>query len=50
MTPVYWKPRYPTRQMRERAYAKRDLAREATAKRSAPHHSWLERFRDWLRR
>jgi len=26
--PVIWKPRYPTRSMRERAWAKADLARE----------------------
>lgn len=28
MKPVYWKPSYPTRSMRERAWAKRSLARE----------------------
>ena len=26
--PVYWKPTYPTRVMRERAFAKRELERE----------------------
>lgn len=26
--PVYWKPRYPTRVMRERAFAKRQRARD----------------------
>ncbi len=29
--PVIWKPRYPTRVMRERAWAKADAAREQTA-------------------
>ncbi|HEX9379882.1 MAG TPA: hypothetical protein VF891_00150 [Gaiellaceae bacterium] len=36
MSPVYWKPRYPTRSMRERAWAKRALAREQAARRSRP--------------
>ncbi len=45
--PVYWKPRYPTRSMRERAWAKQDLRREARAAR-AP--SLLERLRGRLRR
>jgi hypothetical protein len=26
--PVYWRPRYPTRVVRERAWAERSLARE----------------------
>jgi hypothetical protein len=52
MTPVYWKPRYPTRHMRERAFAKRELAREQAVRRSAPGPgpSWLGRLRSWLRR
>ncbi len=50
MTPVYWKPRYPTRRMRERAFAKRELAREEAVKRSGPAPSLVERVRDWLRR
>jgi hypothetical protein len=29
--PVIWKPRYPTRVMRERAWADADLARERAA-------------------
>jgi len=28
VSPVYWKPRYPTRSMRERAWARRSAARE----------------------
>jgi hypothetical protein len=31
--PLYWKPRYPTRSMRERAWAKRSLAREEALRR-----------------
>jgi hypothetical protein len=31
--PVYWKPRYPTRSMRERAWTKRSLAREEALRR-----------------
>jgi len=34
--PVYWKPRYPTRVMRERAWAKRARAREEALRRSRP--------------
>jgi hypothetical protein len=50
MAPVYWKPRYPTRRMRERAFAKQELARERAIKRSPRQPPWLDRFRDWLRR
>jgi len=50
MTPVYWKPKYPTRSMRERAYAKRDLAREEAVRRGTPRNSLLDRFLAWLRR
>jgi len=32
--PVYWKPRYPTRRMHERAAAKQQLAREAQLRRT----------------
>jgi hypothetical protein len=47
--PVYWKPRYPTRVMRERAFAKRQRARdEALAGEDGP--SLVERFRKLLRR
>ena len=46
--PVYWKPRYPTRVMRERALAKRSLERErALAKLRGP--SLLARLRARLR-
>jgi len=34
--PVIWKPRYATRVMRERAYARVDLDRERAAKASGP--------------
>jgi hypothetical protein len=46
---VYWKPKYATRSMRERAWAKRSLARE----RELEQHgggSMLHRLRAWLRR
>jgi hypothetical protein len=46
---VYWKPRYPTRVMRERAFAKQQLAREQVL-RSEPRTSVLGRLRAWLRR
>lgn len=32
--PVYWKPRYATRSMRHRAWAKRDQAREEALRRT----------------
>lgn len=44
MSPVYWKPRYATRRMRERAFAKREAAREAAVKREGG-----PTFREWLR-
>ena len=34
--PVYWKPRYATRRMRERAYANADLERERLARAGTP--------------
>jgi hypothetical protein len=47
--PVYWKPRYPTRVMRERAFAKRQRARdEAFAHEQGP--SLIKRLRELLRR
>jgi hypothetical protein len=46
---VYWKPAYPTRVMRERAFAKRQRARdEALARGRGP--SLVERLRELLRR
>ncbi len=49
--PVYWKPRYPTRVMRERAWAERSLARErALRSGSAERGSLLARLRAALRR
>jgi hypothetical protein len=47
--PVYWKPRYPTRVMRERAFAKRQRARDEALRASAPP-SLLSRLRAWIRR
>ena len=45
MKPVYWKPRYATRRMRERAYANMDLERERQARLAAPgHRSFLSRL------
>jgi hypothetical protein len=34
--PVIWKPRYATRRMRERAWAKADLERERAAQARVP--------------
>jgi hypothetical protein len=47
--PVYWKPRYPTRVMRERAFAKRSLERERQlAATRGP--SLLAQLRAWIAR
>jgi hypothetical protein len=49
--PVYWKPRHPTRVMRERAWAERSLARErALRAASGGRGSLLARLRRALRR
>jgi hypothetical protein len=48
MRPVIWKPRYPTRRMRERAWARRDLARERAARAGRDQPLWraiLDRLR-----
>ena len=46
---MIWKPRYPTRVMRERAWAKQDLARaeaaEGARKRSRLGRLWARLFR-----
>jgi hypothetical protein len=48
--PVYWKPRYPTRVMRERAWASASLARERRLKADADARpSLLARLRTRLR-
>jgi len=47
--PVYWKPKYPTRVMRERAFAKREAARDERL-RAERRPSLVARLRDWLRR
>jgi hypothetical protein len=44
VSPVYWKPRYATRRMRERAFAKRQAAREEALKRAGGPGFWA-----WLR-
>jgi hypothetical protein len=49
MSPTYWKPRYATRRMRERAFVKRQAAREAAVKR-AGGPSFQEWLRSFLRR
>jgi hypothetical protein len=47
--PLIWKPKYATRRMRERAWAKKSLERErALAKTRGP--SLLERLRRYFRR
>ena len=49
--PVYWKPRIPTRVMRERAWAERSLARERMLKAEVRRQGgWLARLRGRLRR
>ena len=48
MKPVYWKPKYPTRSMRERAWAKQSLAREqelARTRKPGPLGRFLARLR-----
>jgi hypothetical protein len=47
MRPVYWKPKYASRRMRERAFAKRQAAREEAVRR-AGGLSLVERLRAWL--
>jgi hypothetical protein len=43
--PVIWKPRYATRRMRERAWAKADLQREQAARAGQrPRRSLLARL------
>jgi hypothetical protein len=44
--PVIWKPRYATRRMRERAFARADLERERAARAADPvRPSFLARLR-----
>jgi hypothetical protein len=47
--PVIWKPRYPTRVMRERAFADADLARERAAAQGATRRPLLARLRGLFR-
>jgi hypothetical protein len=48
--PVYWKPRYPTRRMRERAFIKQQMGREQQLERMPPGPGLWARLRAWLRR
>lgn len=48
--PVYWKPRYPTRVVRERAWANRSLARERSLRAAPGAGTLLARLRGRLRR
>jgi hypothetical protein len=47
--PVIWKPRYPTRRMREQAWARADLARERAAAARRPEGRLLARLRQLFR-
>jgi hypothetical protein len=47
--PVFWKPRYPTRSMRERAWANADLARERSVREEPRPGSLLTRLRRLFR-
>jgi hypothetical protein len=47
--PLIWKPRYPTRVMRERAFANADLARERAAAQAKPRSRLLARLRGLIR-
>ncbi|HEX3807062.1 MAG TPA: hypothetical protein VHV52_09815 [Gaiellaceae bacterium] len=42
--PVIWKPRYPTRVMRERAWAKADLERQRAVAAASPRRSLFARL------
>jgi hypothetical protein len=48
--PVYWKPRYPTRRMRERAFIRQQVEREQHLERMPPGPGPWARLRSWLRR
>ena len=50
VSPVYWKPKYGSRRMRERAFARRELAREQALRRRPRSRSLLARLRARLRR
>jgi len=47
--PIYWKPKYPTRSMRERAFVRRQVAREEALRR-IPHEPLLRRLKRFLLR
>lgn len=44
MKPVYWKPRYATRRMRERAYVQADLERERLVREAPARPTFLSRL------
>jgi len=44
VSPVYWKPRYPSRVMRERAWARKSLERERMLKSAGGRPSLIARF------
>ena len=46
--PVYWKPKYGSRVIRERAWARQSLAREQAL--AASRRSLRDRIRRWLAR
>ncbi len=48
--PVYWKPRYATRSMRHRAWARQEARREQRLQRVPRGPSLSERLWAWLRR
>jgi hypothetical protein len=47
--PTYWKPKYPTRSMRERAFVRRQVAREEALRR-IPHEPILRRLKRFFLR
>jgi hypothetical protein len=47
--PTYWKPKYPTRSMRERAFVRRQIAREEALRR-IPHEPLLRRLKRFFLR
>jgi hypothetical protein len=47
--PTYWKPKYPTRSMRERAFVRRQVAREEALRR-IPHEPLLRRLKRFFLR
>jgi hypothetical protein len=48
--PVYWKPKYATRSMRHKAWARQEAKREARLARQPRGPSLSGRLKAWLRR